>query len=199
MVTTLKNTAKPVTDLPFPAITICASGLHMDNVQKKLAENFVQWRMKNSRNDNKKEAIEKDIEEYMQTTFQIQPKEGTESQTKPANILDILDTMIAPNVETSVAANAIRENVFACKDSTQTTNQASATAGRKKRSSSCVHSCTSSNFSLSGTNCFGVFSKKLRFRQANIACCKLGAHLATINNAADDIFVGDLMQDGQAY
>ena len=139
----MKNTAKPVTDLPFPAITICASGLHMDNVGKKLEENFAQWRMKNSRNDNKKEAIEKDIEEYMWTTFQIQPKEETDSQTKPANILDILDTMIAPK-EASVAANAIRENVFACEDFTQRNNQANATAKRKKRSTSCENSCTNS-------------------------------------------------------
>ena len=36
MVTTLKNTAKPVTDLPFPAITICASGLHMDSAWGEL-------------------------------------------------------------------------------------------------------------------------------------------------------------------
>ena len=71
----MKNTAKPVTDLPFPAITICASGLHMDSVEKKLGENFAQWRRKNNRNENKKEAIERDIKEYMQTTFQIKSEE----------------------------------------------------------------------------------------------------------------------------
>ena len=30
------------------------------------------------------------------------------------NILDILDTMVASDVETSVAANGVRENVLAC-------------------------------------------------------------------------------------
>ena len=82
MVTTLKNTARPVTDLPFPAVTICASGLHMGRVEKKLGENFAQWRTKNDRNDNKKETIERDIEEYMRTTFQIQYEAEAESGKK---------------------------------------------------------------------------------------------------------------------
>ena len=32
------------------------------------------------------------------------------------NILDILDTMVASNVEASVAANGVRDNVIACDD-----------------------------------------------------------------------------------
>ena len=35
---------------------------------------------------------------------------------KQVNILDILDTMVASNVEASVAANGIRDNVIACAD-----------------------------------------------------------------------------------
>ena len=103
--TTLKQTAKPVTDLPFPAVTICASGLHMDNVEKKVAENFAKWREENNKKDNNKEAIEKDIKEYMHTAFQIK-REAIKSES--VNILDILDTMIAPNVEAAVAVNSVR-------------------------------------------------------------------------------------------
>ena len=50
MVTTLKNTAKPVAEVPFPAVTICGTGNHMGNVEKKIQENFVQWRKENQRN-----------------------------------------------------------------------------------------------------------------------------------------------------
>ena len=35
------------------------------------------------------------------------------------NILDILDTMVASNVEASVAANGVRDNVIACADDDQ--------------------------------------------------------------------------------
>ena len=110
VVTTLKQTAKPVTDLLFPAVTICASGLHMDNVEKKVAENFAMWREANNRNENQKEAVEKDIKEYMRSAFQIK------DDATPVNILDILDTMVAPNVDSSLSANGVRENVFACKE-----------------------------------------------------------------------------------
>ena len=112
MVTTLKQTAKPVTDLSFPAVTICASGLHMDNVERKVGENFAKWREENNKKDNNKEALEKDIKEYMHTVFHIKPNV---IKSASVSILDILDTMIAPNVEASVAANAVRVNVFACK------------------------------------------------------------------------------------
>ena len=112
MVTTLKQTAKPVTDLSFPAVTICASGLHMDNVERKVGENFAKWREENNKKDNNKEAVEKDIKEYMHTVFHIK---RNVIKSESVSILDILDTMIAPNVEASVAVNAVRENVFACK------------------------------------------------------------------------------------
>ena len=83
--TTLKNTAKPVTDLSFPAITICGSGLHMDRVGNKVAEKFVQWRTEKNRDNVTKEALEADLKDYMHKIFQIK---SSESATKPMNILD---------------------------------------------------------------------------------------------------------------
>ena len=153
--TTLKDTAKPVTDLPFPAVTICASGLHMDNVERKLRENFSKWRLKNNRNKENREAVEKDIKDYMYQTFQIKPED---SNAKPMNILDILDTMIAPNVEASVAANGVRENVLACKD---VNDQTEDIQGRKRRAA-CTCSCKNATYKLSGNNCFGVSKAALR-------------------------------------
>ena len=43
VITTLKTTTKPITDLDFPAVTICAAGQHMDNVEEVLFDNFNQW------------------------------------------------------------------------------------------------------------------------------------------------------------
>ena len=36
VVTVLENTTKLVADVPFPELTVCGSGLHMNNVEKKL-------------------------------------------------------------------------------------------------------------------------------------------------------------------
>ena len=67
--TTLKNTAKPVTEVAFPALTICSSGFHMSNVEKKIEEDFAKWRLENKRIEKSKEATQKDVEDYMFLTF----------------------------------------------------------------------------------------------------------------------------------
>ena len=122
VVTTLKNTAKPVTEVPFPAVTICGTGNHMSHVERKIQENFALWRQKNQRNRTGSTML-KDIEDYMSETFQIDP-------TSNVSILDILDMMTAPNVEASVAANGVRQNVFACQEASE--NQSNAGGGRRK-------------------------------------------------------------------
>ena len=61
VVTTLKNTAKPVAEVPFPAVTICGTGNHMGNVEKKIHENFALWREENQRNKTGSSAMKKDI------------------------------------------------------------------------------------------------------------------------------------------
>ena len=40
VITNLKNKAKPVTELDFPAVTICGSGQHMGIVEKVMFNNF---------------------------------------------------------------------------------------------------------------------------------------------------------------
>ena len=109
VVTTLKNTAKPVTEVQFPAVTICGSGFHMNNVAKKINMNFQKWRTDTGRNGND---IRGDMLEYMNTTFQIKPQEGDQEPAKL--IMDILDSMVVSNVEDWVTSNAVKENVFAC-------------------------------------------------------------------------------------
>ena len=77
---------------------------NIDNyVERKLKEKSALWIADHRRNDTR-EALEKDINDYTFAFFQIA------TELKPVNILDILDTMIAPNVEASVAANGVREN-----------------------------------------------------------------------------------------
>ena len=117
MVTTLKDTAKPVTEVPFPALTICASGLHMNNVEAKLTRDFKDWRVENNKNETTKEAISLDAEEFMLEMFQIQPVDSTAEQQ--ITILDILDMMIASNVEASIAVQSVRNNALACKKSAE--------------------------------------------------------------------------------
>ena len=104
VVTNLRSTGRPVNQLDFPTVTICGSGLHMAAVEDALKEDFIHWRKRGRTEimDN----IEEDLREYMKETYEI-PNE--------VNILDILNTMIAPdNAEDSLGANSARENFAAC-------------------------------------------------------------------------------------
>ena len=112
VVTTLKTSAHPIENVPFPTVTICGSGLHMDNVEKAVADKFAQWREENERNGTSKEEIEEDMATYMNEAFQINTTENSEA----ANIIDILNTMVASDVDLSVGLNGVRDNVIACAD-----------------------------------------------------------------------------------
>ena len=105
VITTLKTTARPVTDLSFPTVTICAAGLHMENVKTVLERNFNSWRFQNRKSWDA-EDIESMMAEFMRETFQI--------KEKGINILDLLNMMIYPKVESSLASNGVRENLAAC-------------------------------------------------------------------------------------
>ena len=136
VVTTMKDTSKPVTDVPFPALTLCGTGVHLNNVEKKLILDFEEWRATENRNDTTKEAIKKDIEDFMQIRFQIKPSQ--EKRENPVNILDILDTMITPDVEVSLAVNSIRANTIACKQVNLD----------EVDNSECTYTCSGDNFEL---------------------------------------------------
>ena len=187
MVTVLKNTNKPVTDVAFPALTICGSGVHMNNVQKKLAEDFDNWRVEEMRNKTNKEAMKKDFEDFMLTRFQIKPSQTEHGQ--PISILDILDTMIAPNVEASVAANSVRENTIACEESMKAPADNFA----------CRYSCSDQRFTRSGTQCFYVSPSTSDQSAAVQSCQGMNAELAKISNQEEDQLVWDLARPSRNF
>ena len=98
MVTVLKNATKLVTDVPFPALTLCGSGVHMNNVEKKLVQDFRIWRTMHMKTNTSKEVIAKDMENFIENNFQI--KRSSREGKPQINILDILDMMISPDVDT---------------------------------------------------------------------------------------------------
>ena len=62
VVTTLKDPAKSVASLPFPAVTICTSGLDMDAVKDKLMKDFKTWMKDEGRTSVDKEEAKAHLE-----------------------------------------------------------------------------------------------------------------------------------------
>ena len=57
--------------MPFPTVTICGSGLTMENVEKAVADNFGKWRSDHRRNKTSEDEIAQDMADYMREVFQI--------------------------------------------------------------------------------------------------------------------------------
>ena len=121
VITTLKTVARPVSELQFPAITICGPGQHLGMVEKVLTNNFQNWN-KNRKGSRCEGSLKEDFAFYMKTVFQIDDKE--------VNIMDILRTMISPNPE-ATGANAVRGNQVSCsrKEDQETAIRRKRTAG----------------------------------------------------------------------
>ena len=43
IITRFENSELPVTELDFPAVTVCSQGLNMDNVAKAVERDFYEW------------------------------------------------------------------------------------------------------------------------------------------------------------
>ena len=187
MVTVLKNTAKLVSEVPFPALTVCGSGVHMGNVERKLIEDFGDWRTKNKRSETSKEELKKDVGDFMEEKFQI--KSNQTGGKQQINILDILDTMISPDIDVDVLfdANSVRENEIACQ---QLTKSAEDNAG-------CRYSCPDTRFNLFGGGCYHVSTELANAEDADKQCEKMGARLAVVSGPREHAFVWQLSGGNQ--
>ena len=80
-----------MTDLDFPSVTICSSGLNMEAVRKALYNDFAIWRINNTGKENL-DALDK----YMEEKYAMKVGEG--------NILDTIKGMNSPPEKRNNAA-----------------------------------------------------------------------------------------------
>ena len=74
---TLKDAAMPVERIPFPAVTICSSGLNMDAVKKALMVDFAAWMVEDGRTSVNKEEDKENWDEFMEEKFAIKDRART--------------------------------------------------------------------------------------------------------------------------
>ena len=51
IITRFENSEFPVTELDFPAVTVCSQGLNMDNVAKAVERDFYEWHRKREKEE----------------------------------------------------------------------------------------------------------------------------------------------------
>ena len=106
VITTLQDMDSRVEGMDYPAVTICASGLHKDLLEQALKADFDEWKVDRKSNED---ALWK---EFMSAKFDIDNNKMT--------VMDIIDTIVAPTEESN-EANTVVQNELACQRSDEKT------------------------------------------------------------------------------
>ena len=114
---TQQNAAKPATELAFPSVTICSSGLNMEAVKEALLDEFNIWLNLEGKAQRNYEDL---MDEFMEEKYATKVAEG--------NIFDQIREMNSPpstENQDCEGCSTTLQNLAACKE---------ASNGRKKRS-----------------------------------------------------------------
>ena len=129
--TNLKDTAKPVTSLPFPGVTICTSGLDMKAVTEQLMKDFTNWKRENNEGDVDRKQDKQLLEKYMRLKFEI-------SDIGAVSIFDVLKAFHSPDPEKTRQSLSVLRKAIACgsQQQEQEQEQEEQASPRRKRSTS---------------------------------------------------------------
>ena len=130
VVTTLKDPAMSVSKLPFPAVTVCSSGLDMEAVKEKLLQDFHSWKREEGKTSVDKEEDKAHLGEYMKIKFEI-------DDISSKNIFDIIKALSSPDPGKAMQSLSVLERANACFN--QQKESDATTSNRKKRMTSKQH------------------------------------------------------------
>ena len=72
VITSLRDTTKPVSAIAFPAVTICTEGLDMEAVNDALAKDFMVWlNDTNLDQDLDENTLKENLKMFLKTNFEI--------------------------------------------------------------------------------------------------------------------------------
>ena len=128
VVTTLKDPAKSVASLPFPAVTICTSGLDMEVVKDRLMKDFDSWKEEEGKTSVDKEEDKAHLEKYMEVKFEIE-------EISSKNIFDIIKALSSPDPRNTMRSLSVLQRAIVCAQEGK-----SSMADRRKRSPTSVSS-----------------------------------------------------------
>ena len=110
-----QDTTKPVTDIPFPSVTICSPGLNMDAVEEALVDEFEDWLASEGKTGG---SLEDRLAEFMEETF-----------ATSGNIFETIKAMNIPSAPDEKDTSALLQKMVAC----ETLEATEERSNRKKR------------------------------------------------------------------
>ena len=72
IVTRFENSELPVTEINFPAVTVCSQGLNMENVARAVERDFYDWHHQQAEEgDGDRETLQQRMSFYLREKFDI--------------------------------------------------------------------------------------------------------------------------------
>ena len=121
-----QDAAKPVTELPFPSVTICSPGLNMEAVKEALLDDFEHWLYENDKSLGNRR---KQLDVFMKEKYATRVAEG--------NFFDRIKEMNSPPSSSGQETRALH-NLAACAAAAKTDKDGSISR-RKKRDTGALH------------------------------------------------------------
>ena len=123
-----QDAAKPVTELPFPSVTICSPGLNMEAVKKALLDDFEYWLYENDKSlGNRREQLD------------VFMKEKYVTRVADGNFFDrIKDMNSPPSSSGQEGGSRVLHNLAACAAAAKTDKEASISR-RKRQDTGALH------------------------------------------------------------
>ena len=110
IITTLEDTNYPISEVEYPAITICSQGLNLKAVENVLAREYELWKKQN-RNKREKRASNQDgLTESLKDEFLKEKYQVTRNQS----LLNILQSFTSEDIQKTVKMSSVIENFSSC-------------------------------------------------------------------------------------
>ena len=107
-----ENSELPVTELHFPAVTVCSQGLNMDNVAKAVERDFLEWHQ--AREQRRGRARRAATAATLRALMAVYLQEKFDISSEDPGILEIIQSTSAVGGATAAQAEAVTKTVKKC-------------------------------------------------------------------------------------
>ena len=112
LVRRFENSELPVTELHFPAVTVCSQGLNMDNVAKAVERDFLEWHQ--AREQRRGRARRAATAATLRALMAVYLQEKFDISSEDPGILEIIQSTSAVGGATAAQAEAVTKTVKKC-------------------------------------------------------------------------------------
>ena len=146
IITRFENSELPVTEIAFPAVTICSQGLNMDNVAKAVERDFYEWHQQKIKNKRRKrETVQDMMSFYLKEKFDIEKDDPS--------ILDIIQSTTSVGGGAAVKAESLTKNVKKCSAKKEDIQKKNVPKAIRENVPEKMSRVKGANIKVNGSNC----------------------------------------------